>query len=152
MHNNNLAENTAQKQRGRPFAKGVSGNPAGKPRGAINASSKIALALLDNQLEEITNTLIDIGLAGDISAIKLIFDKIVPNKKEISISLSIPKINTIKDVVEASCNIIDAVASSEITITEGIGLMSLIDNAKKIIELHEFEERLDNLEKKLGKD
>jgi hypothetical protein len=43
------AENTAGKQRGRPFPKGQSGNPAGKPKGTRNAPTLALETLLDGQ-------------------------------------------------------------------------------------------------------
>jgi Family of unknown function (DUF5681) len=43
------ADNTAEIQRGRPFEKGVSGNPTGRPRGSRNATTLALEALLDGQ-------------------------------------------------------------------------------------------------------
>jgi Family of unknown function (DUF5681) len=40
---------TAKRARGRPFAKGQSGNPGGRPRGAINRSTRAAQLLLDGE-------------------------------------------------------------------------------------------------------
>ena len=43
---------TAQKQRGRPFQQGQSGNPSGRPRGARNRLSEILLCIVvDDFLE-----------------------------------------------------------------------------------------------------
>ena len=45
------ADNTAQKQRGRPFEPGTSGNPAGRPKGARNKAAVAMEALLDGEAE-----------------------------------------------------------------------------------------------------
>lgn len=37
---------TAQKQRGRPFQQGQSGNPSGRPRGARNRLSEVLLSIV----------------------------------------------------------------------------------------------------------
>jgi hypothetical protein len=41
-----MAENAATKQRGKPFPKGVSGNPSGKPRGCRHKATRVAQSLL----------------------------------------------------------------------------------------------------------
>jgi Family of unknown function (DUF5681) len=45
------AEQTAQKQRGRPFEPGQSGNPNGRPKGARNRVTRAIEALIDGQGE-----------------------------------------------------------------------------------------------------
>jgi hypothetical protein len=47
------AENTAGKQRGRPFQKGQSGNPDGRPNGSRNATTLALETLLDGQAQAI---------------------------------------------------------------------------------------------------
>jgi hypothetical protein len=43
--------NTAKKQRGRPFQPGQSGNPRGKPKGALNQATRAAQELLDGKAQ-----------------------------------------------------------------------------------------------------
>ena len=45
------AAKTAGKQRGRPFKKGKSGNPKGRPEGSRNNATILAQNLLDGQAE-----------------------------------------------------------------------------------------------------
>ena len=72
------AENTAQQQRGRPFEKGTSGNPSGRPRGSRNATTLALEALLDGQANALTQKAIDLALAGDMAALRLCLDRILP--------------------------------------------------------------------------
>jgi hypothetical protein len=46
-------ENTAKKQRGRPFKAGRSGNPEGRPRGSRNKATMAVEALLDGEANAI---------------------------------------------------------------------------------------------------
>ena len=47
------ADNTAKKQRGRPFEPGQSGNPNGRPRGSRNRATLAAEALINNKAQEL---------------------------------------------------------------------------------------------------
>ncbi|MGA8155825.1 MAG: DUF5681 domain-containing protein, partial [Rhodoplanes sp.] len=58
------AENTAPKQRVRPFRPGTSGNPRGRPKGARNRATVTAETLLDGEAEAISRKLIDKALEG----------------------------------------------------------------------------------------
>src|SRR6266478_189037 len=49
-----MADKTAGKQRGRPFLRGESGNPAGRPMGARHKATVAAEALLDGEAEALT--------------------------------------------------------------------------------------------------
>jgi hypothetical protein len=48
-----------QQPRGRPFAKGVSGNPAGKSPGTKNRATRILEALLEGEAEAVTRAVVD---------------------------------------------------------------------------------------------
>ena len=69
------AENTAGKQRGRPFQKGQSGNPDGRPNGSRNATTIALRTLLDGQATALTQKAIDVALTGDIPALRLCLDR-----------------------------------------------------------------------------
>ena len=75
------ADNTAEIQRGRPFEKGVSGNPTGRPRGSRNATTLALEALLDGQANALTQKAIDLALGGDMAALRLCLDAILPPRK-----------------------------------------------------------------------
>jgi len=73
-----MTEFAAGKQRGRPFERGVSGNPAGKPKGARHRATLAAEALLDGEAEALTRKAIELALEGNIFALKICLDRILP--------------------------------------------------------------------------
>jgi Family of unknown function (DUF5681) len=58
------ADNTAEKQRERPFEKGMSGNPNGRPKGSRNATTLALETLLDGQAKALTQKAIDHAILG----------------------------------------------------------------------------------------
>ena len=65
------AANTAGKQRGKPFQKGESGNPDGRPKGSRNATTLALEILLDGQAAALTQKAIDLALTGEMAALRL---------------------------------------------------------------------------------
>src|SRR5438477_6015095 len=69
---------TAKRARGRPFPKGQSGNPAGRPRGSSNRATRAAEMLLDGEAAALTRKAVELALppihgADDIlAAIKVV--------------------------------------------------------------------------------
>ena len=64
-----MAVNRQQKQRGRgpgrPFTRGYSGNPAGRPVGSRNAATEVAQALLDGEADALMRKCVEMALEGD---------------------------------------------------------------------------------------
>ena len=78
----NSLDNTSRKQSGHRFKKGVSGNPKGRPLGAKNKSSVIAESLLVGQSEALVQKAVRMALSGNITALKLCLERIIPVKRE----------------------------------------------------------------------
>src|SRR6187551_3264138 len=80
---------TAKRIRGRPFAKGQSGSPAGRPRGSINRSTRAAQLLLDDEATALSRKAVELALAGDPTALRLC-DRTVAPRRDRSIELALP--------------------------------------------------------------
>ena len=79
-----------QKQRGRPFAKGRSGNPAGRPRGTRNRSTLAAQMLLQGEAEALTRKAVELALGGDPTALRLCLDRLIAPHRERLVPLALP--------------------------------------------------------------
>ena len=71
-----------QKQRGRPFEKGRSGNPAGRPRGNRNRSTLAAQLLLQGEAEALTRKAVELAPSGDPTALRLCLDRLIAPHRE----------------------------------------------------------------------
>src|SRR5215471_12197623 len=67
-----------QKQRGRPFEKGRSGNPAGRPRGSRKRATRAMQKLLDGESKALTRKAVELALDGNTTALRLCRDRSAP--------------------------------------------------------------------------
>jgi hypothetical protein len=120
------APNTAGDQRGRPFTKGRSGNPAGKPRGARHRATLAAEALLDGEAEALTRKAIELALAGDPIAMRLRLDRILPPRRECPTTFALPDLGSVADAGAARAAVLAAVASGKTCLSEALEVSKLV--------------------------
>ena|ERR1043166_773620 len=131
--------------RGRPFAKGESGNPAGKPKGARHRTTLAVQAMLEGEIDAITRKAVEMALAGDLAAIKLCLDRIFPPPRERLIQFELPQLRSAADAASAMGAITEAVAAGEITVGEAVEVAKLIDIFVRTLEAENLERRLENI-------
>jgi hypothetical protein len=69
------------------FTKGTSGNPGGRPPGSRNRATLLMETLLEGEAEQLTRKAIELALAGDLNALRLCLDRLLPPSKDRLISL-----------------------------------------------------------------
>jgi len=142
--------NTGGIQGGR-FRLGRSGNPAGKPKGTRNATTLALEALLDGQASALTQKAINLALAGDMAALRLCLDRILPPRKDSPVAFDLPEMKTLNDAVPAMGALVKAVGDGDLTPTEAGELTKMVQAFAKIIETAELEERVRKLEEAIDK-
>ena len=145
------AENTAGEQRGRPFQKGQSGNLDGRPKGSRNATTIALETLLDGQATALTQKAIDVAMTGDMAALRLCLDRIMPPRKDSPVAFDLPEMKTVNDAVPAMGALVKAVGQGELTPTEAGELTKMVQAFAKIIETVELEDRIRKLEEAVHK-
>jgi len=128
------------------FQPGQSGNPKGKPKGVIHKATRAALALLEGDREAITQVCVDKAKDGDLMAVKLILDKLIPNAKERRLSIKLPEVEGAAKLPAMLAAVLDAVASGELTPGEGQTITAMLEAYRKSVELNEIEARIRALE------
>jgi phage tail tape-measure protein len=139
--NRKIQEKTAMR-----FQQGQSGNPAGRPRGALNRATVLAQELLSARVESIAGKLIELAEGGDMRAIRVCMERLMPVIKHQPIAVELPPIENAADSVEAVASIAAAVAAGELTATEAAELAKVVDSYVGALASREFEERLSKLE------
>jgi hypothetical protein len=143
-------ENTGRDQAGR-WRKGASGNRAGKPRGARHKATLAAETLLEGEAEALSRKAVELALRGDVSALRLCLDRIVPPRKDRPVCFELPKMIESRDAVSALAAIVGAVAAGELTPAEAAELSKVVDGYTRALQAVEFEARLTKLEKVIAK-
>ncbi|MFA5381827.1 MAG: DUF5681 domain-containing protein [Candidatus Micrarchaeia archaeon] len=131
------------------FKKGQSGNPSGKPKGTLSKTTKAAMVLLDGEAEALTRKAINKAKKGDPVALKLCLERIIPLRRELPLSIKLPKVETVADIPKAMAAILSAVSRGRITPGEGQALSSMMELYRKGLELTELEARMAAIEEKL---
>ena len=142
------ADKATKKQRGRPFQKGQSGNPRGKPKGLRSKMTLAIAALFEGEAEALTRKAIEKALGGDIVALRLCLDRIAPARKDAPVAFSLPAMESAIDAASAAGAVLKAVAAGELTPSEGTAIAGLVDTYRRTLETQEFEARIVALEGK----
>ena len=134
--------------RGRPFAPG---NP-GRPKGSRNRVTVAVEALLDGQADALTRRAIQAALAGDVTALRLCLDRISPVRRERPITFDLPKVNTAADVPTAMSAVLGAVASGDLTLTEGEAMVGLLGRFREAYQATRLDREMAPLDRALAED
>ena len=129
------------------FQKGQSGNPAGRPRGSRNKASLRMQEMLEQRAEELVNKLVAMAIAGNIGALRLCLDRLVPARRNEPLFCELPPLAEAADAaVAATAAIVSAAAAGDVTADEAAKLAKVISLYIDSLEAHQFEDRLAKLE------
>jgi hypothetical protein len=144
------AEEKPEKQRGRPFEAGQSGNPKGRPKGSRNKTTLAAEALLEGDADAIMRKLVEKAKEGDPTALRICLDRMLPAMRDRPITFVYDEIKCPADAVKASGSVLAACADGRLSPDEAIKVMGLIAHTQ-MQEAVESEARLSALEQKVQK-
>lgn len=127
---------------GRPFPKGRSGNPAGRPRGTRNNPLESGRKLLSRNSRPLIEKAIERALTGDAAALRLCLDRLLPRVREGAVSLALPPVRNAADILPMTTAVAAALARGEISPNEAGALGRFVEALVRALETSEFERRL----------
>jgi len=137
-------ETGARDGRGR-FRKGRSGNPAGRPRGSVNRSTRAAIQLLDGEAEALTRKAIELALAGDPIALRLCLDRIVGVRRgrpvELFGELALPPLADARDLAAAMSSVAAADTQGAIPPDAAVALAQMVESFTRILDAAHVERK-----------
>jgi Family of unknown function (DUF5681) len=132
--------------RGKPFSKGESGNPSGRPRGARHKTTLAVEAILDGEAEALTRKAIELAIAGDTTALRLCLERISPPRKDRPVAFRLRSVESASEAAAAMADVVGAVASGKLTPTEAVDVAKIIETFVRSLETSDFELRIRTLE------
>jgi Family of unknown function (DUF5681) len=132
--------------RGRPWAKGQSGNPAGRRRGSRNKATLMAALYLDGEAEGLARKAVEMAYAGDALALRLCLERTIAPRRERPEPFRLPLVESAADLAPARAAVMTAAARGVITTGQAAEMASVVATRLRAIEAAEFDRHLTALE------
>jgi len=119
------------------FTKGQSGNPAGRPKGIKDRRSALREKLLPHA-DQLIDMVVAYAKAGDPTAMRIVFERMLPPLKEEPVFMELPAIDGVQDCATAQAAVLAAVAAGELLPSIARILTDLIDAQRRAFEIGEL--------------
>jgi hypothetical protein len=116
------------------FQPGQSGNPAGRPPGALNKTTLATEALLAERAEASVAKIIDRADAGEPAAMRLCMERMAPIGGNRALPFELPPVDTPEDVTAAARAVMQAMADGAIAPRQAVNLLAVVGAAARIAE------------------
>ena len=116
------------------FQPGQSGNPAGRPPGALNKKTLATEAMLARRAEASVAKIIDRADAGEPAAMRLCMERMAPIGSNRPLPFELPPVDTPEDVATAARAVMKAMAEGAIAPRETVNLLAVVAAAARIAE------------------
>jgi hypothetical protein len=143
------ASKNTKRTYGRPFEKGNRASP-GRPQGSRNSATIMAEKLMQDGIDNIVKTVMEAAAQGDMTAARLVLERVVPVRRGRPVNLTLGPIETADGVSKAVSATVQAMADGELTPDEAATVTGVLEAKRKVIETGELEERLTRIEAQLG--
>ena len=124
------------------FSKGVSGNPAGRPKGIKDKRHRYSEAI-DSMIPQVLDSVFQRAIAGDMTAAKMLLDRTLPSKRPAQEHVEIEHSG---NIARDAQNVLGSVLDGEVSPDVGASLLSAMTSVLKAIEVEELAKRIEALE------
>ena len=133
-------------KRGRPFE---AGNKLGRgrPKGSRNKVTAEAQELLYEFKEPLLRKCIAKAIGGDVRALALCIERILPPLREPTVRFRMPKVEKVNDAERASQIVMENLAKGNLTPNEAETIHRLVANVRDHLVVADFGQRIAKVEK-----
>lgn len=132
------------------FKKGASGNLAGRPPGSRNRATLLMETLLEEGSERLTRKAIDLATAGDVQALRLCLERLLPARKDRLIELDLRPVGNSEQLADSVAKVVEAIATGQITPGEGEILANILVSQNTVMANRDLQHRIEKLEQSLS--
>jgi hypothetical protein len=128
------------------FRKGVSGNPAGMPKGVRHRASQAAEKIFADDLKGIAEVVTREAKAGAPWACRLVVASFLPPPRTRAVQFALPPIRSASDIPLALTQVLGLIADGTLTPQEGSEVASLVDCLRASFEVDQLTARVEALQ------
>ncbi len=143
-------QNQAERTETGQFFPGQSGNPAGRTPGSRNHATVLAEQLFDGASGALANKAVQMALAGDAAALRLVLGRIIAPRRHRPAAFALPLLTSAADCAPAIAAIAAAVGEGAISAEEAAQFTQIVDGFLRALDAGEIEARLQRLERANG--
>ncbi|SPF34102.1 conserved hypothetical protein [Syntrophobacter sp. SbD1] len=141
----NESQSPRPARRGRPFQKGQSGNPMGRPKGSRNKANSIAQGVF-GKARALAEKVVDLALEGNLVCLRICVERLVAPKKDAPLGFNLPEIGAVANIPKLFTAMTAKLGEGEITPSEIRTLTDFAEVFRKVLETVEIEQRVEALE------
>ncbi len=124
------------------FKQGCSGNPHGRPKGALSKRTQLS-KLLEPRAVELVEKMIELALDGDVQALRLCIERLIPKIDQQRIVAVMPDLSAL-ETSKIIPEILKSLAGQEISVPEIKSLMDIFTVHDEAV--HKENKRYEKLE------
>ena len=134
-------------KRGRPFQPGNECG-RGRPRGSRNKRTIELQEMLNEHGTAVVKKCVFMALQGDVAAMRLCMERLLPPCKQSPAQFPLPLIATIAEIMQAQAAVLDGFSRGELTGAHAVTMSELLDKYRHSLETEQLDARLRVLEQR----
>ncbi len=109
----------------------------------------LAEKLMQDDARDIVRVVVEAAKGGDMTAARLVLERIAPVRKGRPVYFDLPPVNTVADIAAAIAALTTAMASGEVTPDEAATVASVLVSGRQTLETEELLRRVKAIEEKV---
>jgi Family of unknown function (DUF5681) len=130
------------------FVGGISGNPGGRPKGALNKLPRKArsMDILAKSRPDIVVNVVAMALSGNTAAQRLCLERLLPAPRERPVRFRLGEVSNLKDISKESQRVMQLAAAGKLKPDEAEKLLRSLSAHLANVESSDLESLIDALE------